>query len=545
MSLPLSLPPGTRIGDQYIVDSLINSGGFGAVYRGYDTAENNRLCAIKETYDVSPTARRRVLREVGVLLAVKNRHLPEVYDTFEEGGRFYLVMQLIPGQNLLQLLKARGTPFSEREMLGWLLPVIDMLQELHTRPTPVIHRDIKPANIIITPEGQAVLVDFGLTKLYTEDMTQTIERAVSEGFSPLEQYIGTTCPQSDIFSMAATMYMLLTNVTPPSTMLRDTRDELIDPRLLNPAISPHVERALLKALSLRIEDRFQSMREFSLALQSPTADAFRAQTVVQQPPNRSEPLRLRAPVPVPPQAASRNNQNAGGGIGGTVAAKNNVSPANKRNVPAQAPGNARPYPVLPPDVTPRPGQRTRTAPMVPARPLPGAFNQGCLWGSLQGVLAAAMVLLLHKEVYFYVAIAMGLAFYCLAGFMTTRRGGKDTRGAGAGFWAGIISTGIFWFIFGVGLFFFVLQRSIVLQQHGRTPNYNREFSAVWHLLMPVVSTHPIVQQRPGLVILIFALSGIFLAVCCGWIGGIVGRARHRAKVRMKAARVSARDTPTI
>jgi serine/threonine protein kinase len=107
MSLPLSLVQGTRIGGHYIVGPLINRGGFGAIYRGVDTSEGNRPCAIKETYDVTPAARRQALMEAGILFTVKSKHLPAVYDAFETGGRFYLVMQLIEGQNLLQLLRSR------------------------------------------------------------------------------------------------------------------------------------------------------------------------------------------------------------------------------------------------------------------------------------------------------------------------------------------------------------------------------------------------------------------------------------------------------
>src|SRR6266513_4503456 len=113
MSLPVALTPGTTIDGHYIIGSLINRGGFGAVYRGIDTSEGNRPCAIKETYDVTPSARRQALMEAAVLFTIKSKHLPQVYDAFEFNGRFYLVMQLIEGENLLQLLNRRGKPCSE------------------------------------------------------------------------------------------------------------------------------------------------------------------------------------------------------------------------------------------------------------------------------------------------------------------------------------------------------------------------------------------------------------------------------------------------
>jgi serine/threonine protein kinase len=104
-SMPLDSE--TSIGGHYIIDALISRGGFGAVYRGIDTSEGDRPCAIKETYDVTPAARRRALMEAAVLFTVKSKHLPRVYDAFESNGRFYLVMQLIEGQTLQRLLKQR------------------------------------------------------------------------------------------------------------------------------------------------------------------------------------------------------------------------------------------------------------------------------------------------------------------------------------------------------------------------------------------------------------------------------------------------------
>src|SRR5690242_17775284 len=110
----LSLTPGTMIQGQYVVQSLLNEGGFGSVYRAIDTGDGDRPCAIKETYDVTSAARRRALTEVAILSTIHSPHLPQVYDAFEYQGRFYLVMELVEGQNLLQLSKMRGRPYSEQ-----------------------------------------------------------------------------------------------------------------------------------------------------------------------------------------------------------------------------------------------------------------------------------------------------------------------------------------------------------------------------------------------------------------------------------------------
>ncbi len=280
MTESIPLDPGTTIGGHYVIDGLINRGGFGAVYRGIDSSEGDRPCAIKETYDVTPFARRRALMEAAILFTVNSKHLPRVYDAFESNGRFYLVMQLIEGKTLQQLLKLQGRPCSEQEVLTWLLPIVHVLNELHSRNPAVIHRDIKPGNIILTPDQTAVLVDFGLTKLYDPNSdTQTMVRAVSGGYSPIEQYVGKTSPQSDIYAMAATMYFLLTLRLPPESVNRSYRDELIAPRLLNPMLSPNVERVLHKALSVDADLRYRSMEEFAQALKNPSFMAHADPTI--------------------------------------------------------------------------------------------------------------------------------------------------------------------------------------------------------------------------------------------------------------------------
>src|SRR5229473_2022744 len=288
MSPPLSLEPGTLLDGRYIVGTLINRGGFGAVYRGIDTGVSNQPCAIKETYDVTPSARRQALTEAGILFTVRSKHLPQIYDAFGANGRFYLVMQLLEGENLLQLLKTHGQPYSQEEVIAWLLPIMEVLQELHSRTPAVIHRDIKPGNIILTPDQTAVLIDFGLTKLYDPDgNTQTMIKAVSEGFSPVEQYVGKTGPQSDIYAMAATIYFLLTLRLPPESVNRSYRDELITPRLLNPMLTPNVERVLHKALSIDADQRYRSMDEFAQALKNPSFMAHADPTIANGGPGMS------------------------------------------------------------------------------------------------------------------------------------------------------------------------------------------------------------------------------------------------------------------
>jgi serine/threonine protein kinase len=515
MTESIPLDPGTMIGGHYVIDGLINRGGFGAVYRGIDSSEGDRPCAIKETYDVTPSARRRALMEAAILFTVKSKHLPRVYDAFEANGRFYLVMQLIEGKTLQQLLKLQGRPCTEQEVLLWLLPILHVLNELHSRNPAVIHRDIKPGNIILTPDQTAVLVDFGLTKLYDPNSdTQTMVRAVSGGYSPIEQYVGKTSPQSDIYAMAATMYFLLTLRLPPESVNRSYRDELIAPRLLNPMLSPNIERVLLTALCVDADQRFRSMDEFAQALQNSSFMAHADPAIANGNSRTSYAYTqgVASQVQSPPQGIGRQ------------------SVPQPVSVPTPALQYMNPQPAAYP-VTSKP----KPARAIPDyRPLPSPTSQGCLWGLVQGVLAALIVLIMKKDVFFYMAIVEGFLFFMLAGFLTTHKGGRPSRGAWAGFWAGIVSTVIFWIVSAIG-FAVLVSQNIALQtsraqQSGSPQDPGTELRSALTIVGATLPIHPAIPQ-PGTKVAVFLIGGLLCAIGFGLIGGLLGKSRFKAKMQ--------------
>jgi serine/threonine protein kinase len=540
----LSLMPGTSIQGHYIVEALLNEGGFGSVYRAIDTSEGNRPCAIKETYDVTPAARRQALTEVGVLSTIHSPHLPQVYDTFEHQGRFYMVMQLIDGQNLLELSKMRGRPCSEQEIWRWLLPVMDVLQELHSRDRAVIHRDIKPGNIILTPDERAVLVDFGLTRLYDPSSTsQTIVRVVSEGFSPVEQYIGKTTPQSDIYSMAATMYFLLTLTVPPVAMERSIHDALIPPHLLNEQISPNTEAVLLKALAVNAARRFTSMDEFAGALRQPFPvyypPAFTA-GLVQAAGAQTERMILPTPPPAfvpaspPPTPFSFQPQSQPGRPQSRMQPRPTPVLSGQGMHPLQGQGqrvSAPSYPVLPPRRNATPPPPAPVAKKQRNKALPGPYNQGCLWGLLQGICAALLVLSMKNSANSNVLLAVyeGFFFYFLAGLFTTRKGGSSLRGIWAGFWSGIISTIVFWAVFLVGLLIQVVQ---IYRQNATAPDQpGQPFDIAayvglrFHQVVDTLASQQNAQQfgsEIGKGVIGYLVIGLVVAMLLGWCGGLLG-----------------------
>ncbi len=555
MSLPALLTPGTVIGEHYIIHDLINHGGFGAVYRGIDTSEGNRACAIKEIYNVTPATRRQALMEVSVLLTVRSPHLPDVYDALEANGRFYLIMELIEGQNLLQLLRSRVSgglvgeqdpsqptqgPCSEQEVLSWLLPILDVLQELHSRHPPIMHRDIKPGNIILKPDQTAVLVDFGLTKLYDPSRdTQTMLKAVSEGFSPAEQYTGKTSPQSDIYSMAATMYLLLTNRRPPMAIHRTVKDTLIPPRQLNPGLSPHIEAALLKALAIHASDRFQSASEFSQALRnpafrgySPAGDPYSDATVAapvtgaqqEQQQGQQKPLTL----PPPPDQVQNNGKNG---------AHPKRKPTGAQNPPLSYPGVPTPLSYPAPNAQRGPWQNPAYPPppgypgygmapqMMAQKPLPSATSQGCLWGALQGILTGLLVVFTTAVVNFYVAILLACGFYLLAGWLTTRRGGSLWRGLQAGLWSGIYGVMVFWATYGVGFLILLAQQfSLAKAEMPGAP-----FSDIANVASHNVHT----ALPPSMNALSLIIGALIVASLLGLIGGFLGTSSFRTRIAQR------------
>ncbi len=259
---------------RYRIQERLSQGGMGTVYLGIDRNLDNRVIAIKENSDTSPETQQQFRREAAVLARLTHPNLPRVTDYFiEPSGRQYLVMDYVPGDDLRQIQAERKGPLSEAEALGWLEPVMDALAYMHGwinpetgQPSPIIHRDIKPPNIKRTPNGRTVLVDFGLAKLQIGEGTLVGARAVTPGYSPLEQYAGGTDLRSDIYALGATLYALLTGVKPPDAPALAARTPLIPPRKLNPSISGNTERVILRAMQLHAVNRYQSIQEMYAAL---------------------------------------------------------------------------------------------------------------------------------------------------------------------------------------------------------------------------------------------------------------------------------------
>ncbi|HID61661.1 MAG TPA: hypothetical protein EYP49_02770 [Anaerolineae bacterium] len=304
------LSPGTILQGRYTIIRTLGRGGMGAVYLAEDRRLPGRRCAIKENLpdpNASPQAilqaRQQFRAEAHILARLDHPNLPKVSDYFSEAGREYLVMDYVEGQNLESILQRSGKPLPEKPVLIWADQVLDALEYLHSqRPQPIIHRDIKPANIRLTPQGKVKLVDFGLVKLLDpkDPRTKTILRGMgTPEYAPLEQYAtgaGHTDARSDIYSLGATLYHLLTNVAPPDVHQRMLNPGvLVPPHQLNPSLSWNTEQVVLRAMEIYPNQRYQRAREMRQALLGkapPSPLPSKTTAVVAPPVARPGPLRL-------------------------------------------------------------------------------------------------------------------------------------------------------------------------------------------------------------------------------------------------------------
>ncbi len=244
----------------------------GATYRAEDLRLAGRICAVKEALpdpeapaEELEQSRDQFYKEASTLARLDHPNLPKVSDFFLDNDRDYLVMDFVPGHDLQELLRNAlrdGHPLAEKQVLNWAAQLCDALEYMHTQDPPVLHRDIKPGNIKITPSGTIKLVDFGLVKVLMPDDQRTITVAQARGtvqYTPLEQYGGDsrhTDARSDIYSLGATLYHLLTGQPPVDAKERFLRpNSLASLRKLNPAISPQTDRAILWSLGMHPDER--------------------------------------------------------------------------------------------------------------------------------------------------------------------------------------------------------------------------------------------------------------------------------------------------
>jgi serine/threonine protein kinase len=291
---PQHLTPGTLLQDKYLVGRVLGQGGFGITYLGWDTQLDMKL-AIKEYMPRDFATRNtgqpqitfftgnvkslyenglhKFLEEAKILAKYNNQPgIVSVRDFFKENGTAYLVMYYLDGIDLKKYVEQVGGRLSFEQALSILNPVLEALATVHK--DGILHRDISPDNIYITTAMEVKLLDFGAARHAMNDSNKSLSVILKPGYAPEEQYRskGKQGPWTDIYATAATFYRLITGMVPPESLDRLEHDTLIPPSQLGVAIPPSAEAALLKALSLKAQDRFQNMLAFQRALHSSNLD---------------------------------------------------------------------------------------------------------------------------------------------------------------------------------------------------------------------------------------------------------------------------------
>ena len=287
---PQHLKPGTILQGKYLLGRVLGHGGFGITYLAWDINLDIRL-AVKEYMPREFAARhagktiisiysgemarhfdyglRRFLDEAKTLAQFSHHPgIVAVRDFFKENGTAYIVMNYLDGADLKHYLASAGGKIPYETAMQILLPVMDALREVHSKGT--LHRDISPDNIYLTSEGQVKVLDFGAARHAMTEFSQSISVILKPGYAPEEQYRskGKQGPWTDVYAVAATMYRAITGEIPPESLDRLEEDTLQKPSELGVSIPVNSERALMKALSVRAADRYQSIAEFQQALLS-------------------------------------------------------------------------------------------------------------------------------------------------------------------------------------------------------------------------------------------------------------------------------------
>lgn len=255
----------------------------GAVYLASMDALGGKKVAIKEmeVERLKPTELDAALKQFRVeatfLANLEHPNLVAVTDFFAEESRNYLVMAYVDGEPLDQKLRAHGQPFSWAQVRPWALSLCEVLHYLHTRTPTVLFRDLKPSNIMLDAKGTLKLIDFGIARVGDpEARTSTFLHGTgTSGFSPIEQYGGanSTDARSDIYSLGATLYHLLTGQVPADAAARSSGTALRRPSLLQAELSPEIDALVMRALAQAPKDRFQTIAEMRDALDgSPTSN---------------------------------------------------------------------------------------------------------------------------------------------------------------------------------------------------------------------------------------------------------------------------------
>jgi serine/threonine protein kinase len=270
--------PAKTLQNRYRVLRKLGGGGMGEIFEAIDERLRARVAVKRRS--ISDIRLREAFEHEACLLAnLDHPALPVVSDYFFDGNDQFLVMRFVDGPDFSERIRTSHTHFEVPEVLKWADQILDTLEYLHSHSPPIVHRDIKPANMKLGNAGQLILLDFGLAKGALGQMSTLVNDASVLGctrtYAPLEQILGLrTDARSDLYALAATLYHLLTRVSPIDAAERHYAldhgkdDPLELASRHNSAVGVGLAGILTKALALRSNDRYQSASDLRQALKS-------------------------------------------------------------------------------------------------------------------------------------------------------------------------------------------------------------------------------------------------------------------------------------
>lgn len=257
---------GTVIDGKYEVLREIGRGGMSVVYLAMDT-HLNKQWAVKEIRKKGSGKNDEIvvnslLAEANMMKRLDHPALPRIVDIIDNGVTIYVVMDYIEGESLDKILLEYGAQ-PEEKVINWAMQIADALSYLHGQKPPIIYRDMKPANVMLKPEGNIKIIDFGIAREYKEMNLADTTVLGTKGYAPPEQYSGQTDPRSDIFALGMTMHHLLTGVDPRNG------EPYAPVRQWNPELSEGIEIIIDRCVQPASENRYQSCADLIYDLEHP------------------------------------------------------------------------------------------------------------------------------------------------------------------------------------------------------------------------------------------------------------------------------------
>jgi len=273
----LQLAPGTLLVERYRIVRRIGGGGMGSVYLAEDQNLANRPVAVKEMVEMfaDESSRQKAIedfkREAELLARLDHPSIPTIYQYFLDlnRGRYYLVMKYIDGGDLARRQRERGGKIDELTVTRWAIDTCDVLDYIHGQNPPIIYRDLKPANLMIDARtNRIMLVDFGIARFVAPNQ-RGVTAIGTMGYAPPELFAGKVESRSDLYSLGATMFHLLTGQDPQDNpLLIFDFNKNPRPRQINPTISEEMEELICRSVEHKPENRFESAREFGNQLKA-------------------------------------------------------------------------------------------------------------------------------------------------------------------------------------------------------------------------------------------------------------------------------------